>query len=401
MAMELKVSWREAGMADGDYSLQAPGCAVAILSWADEKGALEDWTSLTCLPLDVCGKGVFHFPGGRAIPPQATHIYVRAVTDDLLHCEEGLFPIAKVQRTEPMEGGICLCVMSDLHLSSKTALLQSAFAAVGDADALLLAGDMTNDGVEKQYELLKECLSAELFGRKVFPVIGNHDMPRVPPEQEDREEIRNYFRFQKWVFENHFGGSCEGKEGGPKSGLEAGPDGAYAFRMGVVEIIGLQAVADQRRFCFEDGRQIAWLEDHLALAQEVEWHLILCHAPLLHHNLKREPGRSNPYLDRDKQLQEIVDHCGRVIFIAGHTHLSVNNLQGCVEWDAVHGNLYVNDGSIRPTELFSTEAPQPAEWREGNLLEIRILGKEIELTARSISDGKKHSRGYYRIKAGE
>lgn len=87
---------------------------------------------------------------------------------------------------------------------------------------------------------------------------------------------------------------------------------------------------------------------------------------------------------------------GKCYFISGHTHLSMNNPEGCVEWDAASSNLYINDASIRPTDLLPGEPMQPAEWKEGTVLDLRINSCEVEITTRSVQSGKKHARGYYR-----
>lgn len=201
MVMKFHVSFMEQGRADGVYTLQAQGCAAAMLSWADERGALAEWTSFAYLPLDACGKGKFIFRGGCAIPPEATHIYVRAVSDDFMETKEELFEIPLHQRSRTVREEIHICVMSDLYLSSKTVVLRRAFALADGADVLLLVGDMTNDGTAKQHELLKQCMEEALPDMRVFSVTGNHDIPRIPPEQEDRQEIRNHLMFQKWLFE--------------------------------------------------------------------------------------------------------------------------------------------------------------------------------------------------------
>ena len=64
-------------------------------------------------------------------------------------------------------------------------------------------------------------------------------------------------------------------------------------------------------------------------------------------------------------------------------------------------NLYVNDGSIRPTDLLSNEIIQPSEWKNGTVLDIRICDAEVEIITRSVRDGKSHARGYYRVKKGD
>lgn len=402
--MKLRTIFFKQGKADGIYQLQAPGCVSALLSWADEKGALEEWTSFAYIPLDAFGRGSFCFQGGRAIPAEASYIHVRAVADDLMHWEEMLFPMSGIPEVLPAEGKMRFYAMSDLHLSLKPRLLKTVFlhikemfCQVKDARALLLAGDMTNDGTKQQYDLLKECLLPVLSRMPVFPVIGNHDMPKIPLESRNRQEIYNYALFQEWVFEKMKESGYDNERQILMEECTMGPDGAYAVPMGKVEIIGLQAVADQRRFLFEEGRQLDWLDRHLSLHQDMCWHLVLCHAPLLHYNPKREYDKNNPYLNRDKQLQKVLDSHKRVIFLSGHTHLSMDNPKGCVEWDEEHENLYVNDASIRPTDLLPGEAMQSAEWKNGTFLELVISENEVEIITRSAKDGKKHARGYYRI----
>lgn len=373
----------EQGKADGEYRIHAPGCAAALLLWADSLGVLPDWTAFAAVPLDSFGRGKFRFQGGRAIPPEATHICVRTVSDSLMEWEERLFRIPEGFCTKPMEKRIRLCVMSDLHLSAKAGTVRKAFSAASGADALLLAGDVTNDGTPEQYSLLKECIQECLPGTKVFSVVGNHDIPRTT--QKSDGVVWDYPSFQKWLLE--------------RSGEEYinGPDGAYAVRLEEMELFGIQAVAERQKFFFEEGRQLEWLDRRLSEPYGARWRILLCHAPLLHHNPVRLAGTHNPYLNRDKQLQEIINRHGRILFVSGHTHLSVNDSAGCAEWDKGKKNIYVNAASIRPTDLPLSEWMQPAEWKTGTLLELSINGGNVEITARSVKDGKKHARGYYQI----
>lgn len=181
-----------------------------------------------------------------------------------------------------------------------------------------MVGDMTNDGTAEQHELLKQCLEEVLSDKRVLSVTGNHDIPRIPLEQEDRQAVRNHLMFQKWLFEKmeQSGNSYRV----PVKKWKYGPDGAWAVSLGNVELFGLQAVADQRRFLFEGGRQLEWLDGQMSETQEAPWRIILCRAPLLHHNPKRKAGENNPYLNRDKQLQEVADRWGNVILFPG-THI--------------------------------------------------------------------------------
>ncbi len=388
--MKLKLNLQKKGSADGFYCLQAPGCTVARLSWADEDGVLEDWTSFSYIPLDAFGKGSFRFQGGRAIPPEATHIHVRAVKNDLIEWDEALFEIPEVYRAEVAKKGTHFCVMSDLHISSKAGAILRAFSQGKSAEAILIAGDMTNDGFIEQYKILEQCLMKELPETTVFSVIGNHDMLLEESEEHKWDEVFNYEKFQDWLL-------CKKNKIDVQHSIHYGPGNAYAVRMGRMDIIGLQAISLERQFLFEDGVQLDWLNRYLTANQDVDWHLILCHAPLLRHNPKREVGINNPYLNRDKELQQIIDRHGNVVFISGHTHLSMDNLMGCVEWNEEYQNLYINVGSIRPTSMLPDEMLQPAEWTEGTFSDLFVDESEIEIVTRSVRSGKKHARGYYRI----
>lgn len=385
--MEGQVRFLKEKSADGKYIISAPGYAAVTLYWANEQGALEEWLPFACVPVSSDGNAHFIFLGDRAVPQEAARILVRAV-DERSSREEVLFlDIPCEQKHFPIKKGITFCAMSDLHLSSKAWVLHQALLKAQDAHILLLAGDMTNDGSEAQFSRLKEQIDAVLPQMPVFAVRGNHDIPRETADGTEKSDTVNYMEFQKWL-ENRM--SLTG-------GYEYGPDGAYAVCIQDVELIGLQAVTDKRQFLFRNKEQLDWLEAHLSKEKDRKWHLILCHAPLLHHNPKRVAGKHNPYLHCDKELQSILDRHGNVVFISGHTHLSMDDVYGCVEWDRAHHNLYINDASIRPTDLLPRETIQLPEWREGTCLYITVSDEEIEIVTHSIKSSKKHARGYYRI----
>ena len=79
----------QTGSANGIYTVYAPGCVLASLFWAKADGALDDWTSFARIPIMPNGEGSFVYGGERAIPQEATHIYVRAMHPDHTY-EEGL-----------------------------------------------------------------------------------------------------------------------------------------------------------------------------------------------------------------------------------------------------------------------------------------------------------------------
>ena len=164
-----------------------------------------------------------------------------------------------------------------------------------------------------------------------------------------------------------------------------------------VDLVGLNPMYAQKIFHFpHKGEQLKWLKQYLE-DSPARQHIILCHAPLLAHNPQRDSGKKSPYLAHDAVLQDIVDQNRNIIFISGHTHLSPNVPSGCVDYDSMKGNLYINDGSICPVDLKSPEAILPSEWSDGCYTEMVIYQDSMEIIMRNLHSGSRISRGYYNI----
>lgn len=270
-------------------------------------------------------------------------------------------------------------VMSDLHLSQKPWQVRKALKMGKNADAVLLVGDLTNDGTREQMALMHQCITEVLPDTPVLAVAGNHDYPHQPSPMI-REGICDYAALQDWLLSRQ-----------PYPYI---PDdsGAWAVRMGEVEIIGLNCVWHWRRFKFKDGAQLKWLEQHLATS-DAAWHIILCHAPLLAHNPKHSDTK--PYLSRDEKLQRIVNAHKNIIFISGHTHVSMESPVNCVEYDGAHHNLYINTGSIRPTTMLTEDALPEAEPAEGNVVELLIGEEQAMVAGISMKTGQRIAGAHY------
>lgn len=272
-----------------------------------------------------------------------------------------------------------IVAMSDLHLSKMPWQVRKAFTMAKNADLVLLAGDLTNDGTPEQMALMHQCIAEVLPDTPVLAVAGNHDYPHQPSPMI-REGVCDYPALQDWLLDRQ-----------PHPYI-LDDSGAWAVRMGEVEIIGLNCVWHWRRFKFKDGTQLKWLEKHLDNS-DAPWHIVLCHAPLLAHNPKRSDTK--PYLSRDDHLQRIIDAHKSIIFISGHTHVSMESPTDCVEHDKARNNIYINDGSIRPTTLLTAEGLPEAEPAEGNVVELLIGKQQIAVTGISMKTGQRISRGHY------
>ena len=381
--MQLTINQRIPGCADGNYHVKAKGCIAASLHWADENGALANWQSLAYLPIETNGVGMYKMEGGRAVPRDATHVLARAVSADFANVEKILVPIPKLAEIETAETAQRFLVMTDLHLSNKPWQVRKALSMGGDYDAVLISGDMTNDGTQEQLELFWQCVTEVIPDTPVFAVTGNHDYPRDPLPQT-QYGICDYPALQQKLLDR-----------AERMGISYQQDksGAYVATMGDTEIIGLNAATHWRRFKFPDNAQLEWLMLYL-LESKAKRHIILCHAPLrLHHPYQAENGES--YLSRDSVLQQIIDDQNpEVIILSGHTHYSMNCREGCVEM-AERNHLYINAGSIRPTALKPDEPLQPECWTDGNVVELLVGENQTTVTGISMKTGQRIARGHY------
>lgn len=364
--MQLTLSLPTPGCADGTYRVE--GASEATLYWANADGALPDWSPLAIVPPN----GSFPFTGGRAIPPEATHVLAQSAEDS------ALTPLPFLPPPAP-EPQLRLVAMSDLHLSRKPDRIRRALTLAQGADAVLLAGDLVNDGDPAQFGTLAQCIREVLPDTPVLAVTGNHDQPPTPIPQV-REGVCDYPTLQQWLLDRLTGWT-----------VECDPSGAYAARWGDVEIIGLNAVSHWRRFAFRDGLQ--WLEQHLQ-SDTAARRILLCHAPTLAHNPQRTPD-TVPYLNRDKQLQRILDDHSGLIFLAGHTHIAPCSTISGIEHDG--RSVYINCGSICTTTLKTDEPLWPKGFTYGNIIELQLCADELIVTAIPLHAQRRFSRGYYRF----
>ena len=383
--MEGTIKQTYPGCADGWYRLKAKGCIAACIYWADQYGMLPDWTPIACFPIGPNGIGSYQMTGGRAVPAEATHLLMRAVSADLTSVKEALVPIPMAGSPPAEEPAQRFLVLSDLHLSSKPWQIRKALSLGKDCDGILIPGDITNDGTPEQLALFWQCVTEAVPQTPVFTVSGNHDYPIFPLPQI-QEGTWDYPALQQKLLDRVgiLGAVCS-----------TDCSGAYAAVLGNTEILGLNAATHWRRFRFPESAQLKWLAGRLKDSRATH-RIILCHAPLATHRPNRG-AKDPPYLHRNQTLQQIMDSQKNVLFLSGHTHFSLNCQAGCVERDKV-GNLYINAGSIHPTTLKPEEPLQPSCWVEGNAVELFIQQTEITVTGISIPSGKRISRGYYRFK---
>lgn len=377
------------GCAQGRYAVRAKGFILAVLSWGTSEGPLPGWGPFAYVPIDPAGNGSFVFPGMRAIPRGATHVWARCHTPDFSAHEDANARIPDYYAvTDEVPRDACrITVLTDIHHSSRPWRTRRALRSA-EGDIILLLGDSTNDGLPEQFAAFAACVNDVVPGKAVFPVIGNHDVPR-DSRCGDSDGWQGYADFQGRLL-----------AGAEDLGYDISYDSegrAYAVRIGHIDVAGLQCVMSGRRFLFPKGSQLDWLEGHLS-STAAAWHLVLCHAPLLAHNPNRNTG--TPYLGGDRRLQEIVDKAGGVVFLSGHTHVSPNVLVGNGEYDVRHRNVYLDCGSVVATDTSGEKGLMSPDWKDGCKAELTVWEDGIEVCMSSIESGVRFPRGCYRFPVG-
>ena len=374
------------GCAQGKYIVKAKGCMLAVLSWGIDDGPLTGWGPFAYVPIDPAGNGIFLFSGRRAIPREATHVWARCFATGFGSYEDvsAEIPAKYLSVDADPDKPHHFSILSDLHLAAKPWKIKQALRST-ESDMVFLLGDSTNDGLPGQFAGFRACIEETVPEKIVFPVTGNHDVLHASRE-DNSDGFRNYADFQRILL-------AKAEEAGHSISYDT--DGrAYAVRIGDLDVIGLQCVTTGRQFLFPKGRQIDWLEKHLA-SSEAAWHIILCHAPLLDHNPNRNTGA--PYLDKNNRLQEIVERYGRIIFLSGHTHVSPNIINGNGEYDEKHQNVYLDCGSVVATDTSGEMGLMSPDWKDGCKTELTVTKNVVEISMSSIESGIRFPRGYYRF----
>lgn len=91
-----------------------------------------------------------------------------------------------------------LFVMSDLHLSKKPWQVRKALKMGADADAVLVVGDLTNDGTPEQMALMQQSIAEVLPDTPMLAIPGNHDYPHFP-NPIIREGFCDFEALQDWL----------------------------------------------------------------------------------------------------------------------------------------------------------------------------------------------------------
>ena len=171
----------------------------------------------------------------------------------------------------------------------------------GTYDAVLLLGDVAENGLEEEYQLVFDKLSG--IDTRYIAITGNHDIRlRLYSQSSDRfKEFANALNGDESMTEMHHSEVING----------------YKF---------ITLGSDKTKFeeAYLSQEQLDWLDDELH-AEDGNLTFVLCHQPLkLTHGLPdtwNSPSETAGSVgDQNDQLFEILNKYENVVFLTGHLH---------------------------------------------------------------------------------
>ena len=129
--VKLQIHLAFPGCAHGKYGVKAKGFFLASLFWADSNGPLPGWGSFGYVPIAPAGNGSVFLPGARAIPREATHVFVHCVSHDFLKSEDALteIPADFLPADASDQAAQRFSVLTDLHLAARPWRVKQALKA--------------------------------------------------------------------------------------------------------------------------------------------------------------------------------------------------------------------------------------------------------------------------------
>ena len=204
---------------------------------------------------------------------------------------------------------IRVAAAGDVHAdASRRADLEAAFTGLrGNADLVLLAGDLTTHGRPEEAQVVAE--ASQLPELPVFAVLGNHDWHsnRADEVSAVMEEAGVTMLDRSWT-------TCE--VGGQQLGLVGTKGFVGGFPGSHLPDFGEPLL---REVYAETGREVAAIDEGLRATADCDFRVVLLHyAPTLM-TLEGERPEIAMMLGSDRLAHPIADHCPDLV-LHGHAH---------------------------------------------------------------------------------
>lgn len=304
------------GSAAGMVTIMSGGESSARyywLYWGDEAGLLEDYGPLGKLDLEETD--TFLLSANLEAPAGADRLYLYPGTKDEAQLETAPFPLLlpdgiSADEEEPI---FSFTVLSDTHVT-KTGLhdynqhyknaLQDIEESMPESQAVVVLGDITDNGREEEYEQLVR-LTNRYASRlpEFYYIMGNHDYALNKLDPAEQQELfleytempGLYYSFEREGY-TFLCMSSEGKQ--------------QYMDMNTVE-------------AYISEEQLSWLETELEQAVSANPDqpvFVFLHQPLQ----DTVSLSSSSAIYPEEELREILDRYPQVVFFSGHTHCTLD-----------------------------------------------------------------------------
>lgn len=219
-----------------------------------------------------------------------------------------------VNAEQPQDNTLRFSVLGDVHgnAGKLNSAIKDLYSINNNMDALILNGDNVDEGLKKQYDVIKSTLDkdSKLLPKTIIKNIGNHDFfdyEKGPNSKQDVEHFINLYSdfsgeksvyHDTWVKNYHF--------------ISLGSESGNTKELGAVNA----TLSDT---------QLNWLKEKLAEKHEKGKPIFV----FLHQHISTSiKGWNNGVVQKDK-LTKILSQYPEAILFTSHTHvlLSVDNVK--------------------------------------------------------------------------
>jgi uncharacterized protein len=205
--------------------------------------------------------------------------------------------------------GIRVAAAGDVHADvSRLADLEAAFTNLrGNADLVLLAGDLTTHGRPEEAKVVAE--ASQLAELPVFSVLGNHDWhsDRADEVSAVMEEAGVKVLDRAWT-------TCDVR--GESVGIVGTKGFVGGFPGSHLPDFGEPLL---RQVYAETGKEVAAIEDGLTATGGCDFQIVLLHYSPTLMTLEGERPEIAAFLGCDRLAHPIADHCPDLV-LHGHAH---------------------------------------------------------------------------------
>ncbi len=245
--------------------------------------------------------------------------------------------------------------------------------AVNKPDALILAGDITDDGLESDYELLKKSFAPYNPADNILMALGNHDT--WTDENDDYEPAKaNFIKYSKEI-----------------AGREL-TECYYSTEINGYTFI-VMASESTHVAAYISPAQLSWLRAEMDKAAAKGLPIfVVSHWPLaLTHGLPETWGEDEidpmdgSFGDQNAEVEAILKDYDNVFLISGHIHNGLVN----EERSEIYGYKSVESyGSLHSINLPGYSFPTSrGNFMNGNGYSIEVYENEVVIRARNFITG--------------